>query len=203
MGLNYFTEMQIFFYTTCSITSEGFKKIIEGISPKSDFYVISKLPEASATINIAPDAVFIKTLGFAQNEILDMNINSKFPYSKIIWIKTEYEKDDQYSFLFTLKVDLSENQQLISDLLLEALNKSGDDLQARLKNCRVLNNIKLHSKLSKSDSEVLRLLIEDKAYGEISIKLDISLRTIQKTGKRLQNHFGLTHKSQFKNLLKA
>ena len=197
--------MILYLLSTCPVFLEGYafalSKKIRNITWKS-----FTDPAVSIAKELEmPSAFLIKPVGFGNtNKIID-SVRSRYPDSAIVGVMppSHNQTVKNYESQFDYVVTASEQIDSVVPKIIECLrhtNHDEDTLNDALDTV-IFSVFDKYKYLNKRDIELLRALSVGNTVKEIGIDLGIPYRTLEGHVSKLKKHFGISKKSEFKNLV--
>lgn len=191
--------MLVFVYAGCPVSALGLELMIGHVLPGSEVVLFDTLPATTTLIGTKPNMVLAKTTGFDGGLWRQVNFNLLFVSSRIIWVKTPLDSDNNPYFKPDAILDLHAGIEQYQQVLSASTHAAFENLPAQAHQMHEL--LQLHGTLNKRLAEVFNYLTQGKSYKEIAELMAKSPRTIEKDGLYLKELFKLKSKADFAELL--
>jgi DNA-binding NarL/FixJ family response regulator len=200
-------KMILYLLSTCPVFLEGYafalSKKIRNITWKSFTDPVSALNEDLSM----PSAFLIKPVGLGNTNTIIGTIRSRYPSASIIGVIPPDENQSDTKTVFPFDFVILANDQLdkVIPEILDCLPqvKNGHATINESLDTELFSIFDKYKYLNKRDADLFRALSIGNTVKEIGNDLGIPYRTLEGHVAKLKKHFGISRKSEFKNLASA
>lgn len=198
-------KMILYLLSTCPVFLEGYafalSKKIRNTTWKSFTDPVSALNEDLSM----PSAFLIKPVGIGNTNTIIGTIRSRYPTASIIGVipPDQNQLDTKTVFPFDFVILASDQIDKVVPEILECLPqvKNGHETINESLDAELFSVFDKYKYLNKRDADLFRALSFGNTVKEIGNDLGIPYRTLEGHVAKLKKHFGISRKSEFKNLV--